>query len=113
MAVAMISALLTDGDAAFLRVNNRVPPHALQAGEVAGAVNQRFERGAAGLLAAQRTLAGQHLGKGDAFFFRFMRTHWAWDQITDGINAGNVGLKMRIDLNKTALVFRNAELFKS
>lgn len=40
--------MLTDGDAAFLRVNNRVPAHALQPGEVAAASNCRFERGKPG-----------------------------------------------------------------
>ena len=37
--------LRTDGDAAFLRVNNRLPAHALAPGEVAAAVNCRFEQG--------------------------------------------------------------------
>lgn len=46
MAVAVASQLLmTDGDAAFLRVNNRVPAHALAPGEVAAASNCRFEQG--------------------------------------------------------------------
>ena len=36
---------MTDGDAAFLRVNNRLPAHALAPGEVAAAVNCRFEQG--------------------------------------------------------------------
>ena len=46
MSVAVANELLmTDGDAAFLRVNNRVPSHALQPGEVAAATNVRFEQG--------------------------------------------------------------------
>lgn len=46
MAVAVQNELLvTDGDAAFLRVNNRVPAHALPPGEVAAATNIRFEQG--------------------------------------------------------------------
>lgn len=46
MAVATINErLVADGDAAFLRVNNRLPAHALQPGEVASATNCRFEQG--------------------------------------------------------------------
>lgn len=46
MAVAVANPrLVTDGDAAFLRVNNRLPAHALQPGEVAAASNCRFEQG--------------------------------------------------------------------
>lgn len=46
MAVAVAKeVLVTDGDAAFLRVNTRVPPHALAPGEVAAATNVRFEQG--------------------------------------------------------------------
>lgn len=37
--------LITDGDAAFLRVNNRLPAHALKPGEVAEATNIRFDEG--------------------------------------------------------------------
>jgi hypothetical protein len=39
--------MLTDGDAAFLRVNNRKPAHALLPGEVFSAENIRFEEGKA------------------------------------------------------------------
>jgi len=37
--------LTPDGDAAFLRVNNRLPVHALKPGEVAAATNTRFDEG--------------------------------------------------------------------
>lgn len=37
--------LITDGDVAFLRVNNRKPVHALEPGEVAGARNQMLDQG--------------------------------------------------------------------
>lgn len=37
--------LIADGDAAFLRVNNRLPAHALAPGEAASARNVRFEQG--------------------------------------------------------------------
>jgi hypothetical protein len=40
--------LMVDGDAAFLRVNNRDPAHALNPGEVAAAVNCRFDQGRPG-----------------------------------------------------------------
>ena len=36
---------MIDGDMAFLRVDNRRPPHALEPGVVAGAVNCRFDQG--------------------------------------------------------------------
>lgn len=39
--------LLTDGDAAFLRVNSRLPSHALEPGTAASARNIRFEQGQA------------------------------------------------------------------
>lgn len=48
MSVATASAMmLTDGDAAFLRVDNRRPPHALEPGVVWRAKNKRFEDGKA------------------------------------------------------------------
>ncbi len=37
--------LLTDGDIAFLRVDNRRPPHALEPGVAASAINKRSEQG--------------------------------------------------------------------
>lgn len=46
MAVLVANAvMMTDGDAAFLRVNNRDPAHALTPGTVAAATNCRFENG--------------------------------------------------------------------
>lgn len=46
MAVAVANEVLTtDGDAAFLRVNNRDPAHTLEPGTVARAINCRFENG--------------------------------------------------------------------
>jgi len=46
MAVLVANAvMMTDGDAAFLRVNNRDPAHALMPGTVAAATNCRFENG--------------------------------------------------------------------
>lgn len=39
------SNLVPDGDAAFIRVDNRRPAHALEPGCVASATNQRFEQG--------------------------------------------------------------------
>lgn len=39
------AVMMTDGDAAFLRVNNRDPAHALTPGTVAAATNCRFENG--------------------------------------------------------------------
>lgn len=46
MSVAVAnSLLLTDGDAAFVRVNNRLPAHALGPGEVVRAVNMIFDQG--------------------------------------------------------------------
>lgn len=46
MAVLAANAvLMTDGDAAFLRVNNRDPAHTLAPGTVARAVNCRFDQG--------------------------------------------------------------------
>lgn len=56
--------LLTDGDAAFIRVNNRVPAHALQPGEVAGALNCRFDRGKPG---PRYGVASDDWGKPGAF----------------------------------------------
>lgn len=48
MSVAVANELLlTDGDAAFLRVNNRSPAHALPPGVAADATNKRFEEGQA------------------------------------------------------------------
>lgn len=41
------SALITDGDAAFIRVDNRRPVHALEPGVVAKSVNQIFDKGEA------------------------------------------------------------------
>lgn len=48
MAVATATAMLTDGDAAFLRVDNRRPPHALEPGVVWKAKNKRFDDGKPG-----------------------------------------------------------------
>ena len=49
MAVAIANAvLMTDGDAAFLRVDNRRPAHALEPGVVARAINCRFDQGKPG-----------------------------------------------------------------
>jgi hypothetical protein len=48
MAVAVANpSLLTDGDAAFLRVDNSRPAHALEPGVCAGARNKRFDQGKA------------------------------------------------------------------
>ena len=48
MAVAVANPLLlTDGDAAFIRVDNRRPAHGLPPGVVADATNKRFEDGRA------------------------------------------------------------------
>lgn len=49
MSVAVASTLLlTDGDCAFLRVDNRRPAHALEAGIVHRAKNKRFDEGKPG-----------------------------------------------------------------
>lgn len=48
MAAAMTNGILTDGDAAFLRVDARRPAHALEPGVAASATNKRFDNGKPG-----------------------------------------------------------------
>ena len=49
-------------------------------------------------------LTGQDFSDDDTFVFCLVRQHWAWNAITDGVDARHVCLKLRIDLNDTPAI---------
>ena len=55
-------------------------------------------------------LAGEVLGDRDAFFFGLVREHRAGDDVTDGVDAGQVGLVVSVDDDAAALVELEAGL---
>src|SRR5690606_33753232 len=57
-----------------------------------------------GVVVHEPRLAGDDLGHHDALFRALMRQHGAAHHVANGINPGNVGPALLIDVDETALV---------
>src|SRR5579864_854817 len=58
-------------------------------------------------------LAGENFGDRDAFLLRLVGQHRAGDDVTDRIDAGNVGAEVRIDDDAAAIVLVHADAFET
>src|SRR3954470_13198522 len=58
-------------------------------------------------------LAGDHLHAGDAFFFGFVRKHWAGDDIPDRINAFDVRPEMCVHFDALPVIQFHADLVRA
>src|SRR5690606_34102645 len=52
-------------------------------------------------------------GHGDAFFFRLVGQHRTGNDVTDGVDASDIGAQMPVNLNAAALINLNARGLES